>query len=362
MKLLALCGSLRAASLNKATLQAMAELAGPGVEFRHAIDLGELPLFNPDADIHAHASVTQLLTQIMDADALVIASPEYAHGVSGVMKNALDWMVGTEALVNKPVAVINISPRAHLAHAALYETLSVMSSRVIDEACITLPVMGHSRNAADIVATRSLRRALQAVLEAISTAVATPAPAFTPAPSLSRPFLFEASVPVFSRYLNQLSTLIQIAEAHAQRHALAEAEILQARLSPDMLPLALQIEIAANFVKRACAPLAGLDIPGYESRCESFAELQQHIETTRIFVATLSPEQMATAASRTHESKAGEALVTLKGTEFLTQYALPNFFFHLTTAYAILRHIGIAVGKADFDGFHQYPRPQTSGQ
>ena len=126
MRILAISGSLRAASHNSALLRAMARLAPVGVEVSLYPTLGDLPLFNPDLEPDDFLAVTQLRTQIMHADALLIASPEYAHGVTGVMKNALDWMVGCEALVHKPVALLNAAPRAVHAQAALHEIISVM--------------------------------------------------------------------------------------------------------------------------------------------------------------------------------------------------------------------------------------------
>jgi hypothetical protein len=161
-------------------------------------------------------------------------------------------------------------------------------------------------------------------------------------------------VPVFQHYLTQLTGLVRKAQAHVNMQDLPEAAILDARLAPDMLPFSLQVEIAANFARRACAPLAGLDVPAYGAKTESFAWLLAHIADTQAFLAGLTPAQMADADTRTHHSQAGEALVSLKGHEFLLHYALPNFFFHLSSAYAILRQQGLAIGKADFDGFHQY--------
>jgi hypothetical protein len=174
------------------------------------------------------------------------------------------------------------------------------------------------------------------------------------------PPLFDASVPVFLHYLHQLDGLVRKAAAHTAQRALPAEAILQARLAPDMLPFCQQVEIAANFALRACAPLANLPLPPYGPACTSFAALHARIAATRDFVAALTPAQMADAASRVLTSQAGNAEVALPGPAFLSCYALPNFFFHLTSAYAILRHVGVAVGKADFDGFHQYPPPDAT--
>lgn len=162
--------------------------------------------------------------------------------------------------------------------------------------------------------------------------------------------MYQSSVPVFQRYLGQLARMLQRAEASG----LDATSLLQARLAPDMLPLALQVEIATNFAIRACAPLAGLAVPPFGEPGNSFAALQARIERVQQFLAALSPAQLADGAQRLCTDQAGHATVSLPGAEFLTQYALPNFFFHLTNGYAILRQQGVALGKADFDGWHAY--------
>lgn len=144
MKILALSGSLRAASENTQLLRAVARLSPPEIEVTVYSGLGELPLFNPDIEFPNPPAVAALRVAINAADALVIASPEYAHGVSAVIKNALDWMVGNESFVNKPVALLNAAPRAIHAYQSLRETVTMMSANVIDAACITLaqPITG----------------------------------------------------------------------------------------------------------------------------------------------------------------------------------------------------------------------------
>lgn len=138
LKVLALSGSLRAASLNTAMLHMARSCAPPGLQVCLYGALGSLPLFNPDLEADEPPAVTHLRVAIAQADAVLIASPEYAHGVSGVMKNALDWMVSNGVFVDKPVALWNASPRASLALAALAETLSVMSARLVPAASLTL--------------------------------------------------------------------------------------------------------------------------------------------------------------------------------------------------------------------------------
>jgi uncharacterized protein len=157
---------------------------------------------------------------------------------------------------------------------------------------------------------------------------------------------YEASVPVLTRYITHLSRMLGKAQTHAASHQSDPASILQARLAPDMLPLATQVEIAANFVFRLCAPLAGQPLPPNGAHGASFESLQARLQQALEFMARLKPEQMDSPAPRNLSSQAGQAMVTV--------YALPNFFFHVSMAYAILRHEGVDLGKADFDGFHVY--------
>jgi hypothetical protein len=158
--------------------------------------------------------------------------------------------------------------------------------------------------------------------------------------------VYAASVPVFQRYLGQLARMVDAGAAHGVA--------LQARLAPDMLPLGLQIDIASQFALRACAPLAGRAVPPFGQGSDSYADLYARIHSTQAFLAELTPAQMANSAQRQCTDQAGQATVALPGESFLSQYALPNFFFHLTSAYALLRQQGVPLGKADFDGWHQY--------
>jgi uncharacterized protein len=164
--------------------------------------------------------------------------------------------------------------------------------------------------------------------------------------------LFDASVPVFRRYLLQLRGLLHKGAEHmpASDHPV----LLEAQLAPGMLPLAVQVEVAVNFVFRACAPLAGLPVPPHGEHRASFATLQARIGQGLAFLDTLQPADFAGAAERQISDPAGETTVILDGTTFLQQYALPNFFFHLGMVYAILRQQGVPLGKADWDGWHVY--------
>jgi len=140
MRIVALCGSLRAASMNRALLRACARLAPPAISLEIFPALSALPLFNPDLEADLPAPVRALHVEIERADALLIASPEYAHGVAAVLKNALDWLVSFPPFVDKRVAIFNASPRSVHADAALREILTTMSARLIDPACLALPL------------------------------------------------------------------------------------------------------------------------------------------------------------------------------------------------------------------------------
>jgi chromate reductase len=172
VKLLALSGSLRAASTNTATLEALSVLAPPGVEIPLYRDLGALPLFNPDDDEQAPPpAVAALRALVGSAAGLIIAAPEYAHGVPGAFKNALDWLVASDAFPGKPVAMINTAPRSFHAQSALRETLATMSARLIPEAFVALPLTGKMVDAAEIAANPRFAAALRAALDAFVEAI-----------------------------------------------------------------------------------------------------------------------------------------------------------------------------------------------
>jgi len=172
-QLLAISGSLRRGSTNTALLLAAAQLAPAQVTVRLYDELAGLPNFNPDLLDDEPPSVTRLRQRIARADGLLISSPEYARGVAGVLKNALDWLVSGSEFVAKPVAIFNASPRAHHADDALRLTVNTMSGRLIDAASISLELLGRNLDAAGIVAdadlSAALRRALQAFCDAIDS-------------------------------------------------------------------------------------------------------------------------------------------------------------------------------------------------
>ncbi|MEO6277527.1 NADPH-dependent FMN reductase [Roseateles sp.] len=171
MKVLAISGSLRAASINSALLRTFQHLAPPDIEVQLCTFVGDLPLFNPDLEADLPLSVQALQMQVAAADALLIASPEYAHGVTGAIKNLLDWLVSFEPFVNKPVAVLNASPRAHHADAALRETLTTMSAVIVEPASISIPLLGANLGEQDMASTPAITQAILASLTALSQAV-----------------------------------------------------------------------------------------------------------------------------------------------------------------------------------------------
>ncbi len=166
--------------------------------------------------------------------------------------------------------------------------------------------------------------------------------------------LYDASVPIFLRYLNRLDGLVDAAESHATSHHIDLSNLLQASVAPDMLPFATQVHIAAYFALRACFPIVGKPIPTGGEFPATALGLHQRIAHVVALLNTLHAAEFAGREAAVLESTAGNALISLPAPEFLLQYALPNFFFHITTAYAILRSQGVAIGKAQFDGFHLY--------
>jgi NAD(P)H-dependent FMN reductase len=172
MNILALCGSLRAASINAALLRAARRVAPPGIDVQLGASLGDLPLFNPDLEAALPLAVQALHEAVGRADALVIASPEYAHGVTGTIKNALDWLVGFPPFAGKPVAVFNASARAHHADDALRETLRTMSAAIVAPACLTLPLLGAKLDEDGMVASAEVSRGVRDALVALRDAVA----------------------------------------------------------------------------------------------------------------------------------------------------------------------------------------------
>jgi hypothetical protein len=162
--------------------------------------------------------------------------------------------------------------------------------------------------------------------------------------------LYQISVPVFTRGLRQLRAILAKADAQAQQMKVDEAVLLQARLYPNMFPMVRQVQIACDFAKGTCSRLAGQEPPVFADQEASFAELYARIDKTLAVVETLTPAQIDGQEERTVEFKTRQRTFTFKGLPYLLSFSLPNFYFHLTTAYAILRHNGIELGKPDFTG------------
>jgi|SRR5215467_704555 len=172
MRILAISGSLRAASSNTVLLNAAAALAPENVEVIVYRGLADLPHFNPDFDGDAaHPAVEDFRCQLCKASGVVISSPEYAHGVPGVLKNALDWLVRSGELFEKPVALFSASPRATFAQASLTVTLSVMSVRLIEEASIIVPLLGKKVDEPGLIADPYMSHAIRSSLVAFAHAI-----------------------------------------------------------------------------------------------------------------------------------------------------------------------------------------------
>lgn len=163
--------------------------------------------------------------------------------------------------------------------------------------------------------------------------------------------LYAASVPVFKQMLNALSDVLHKAEAHATAKNIDPNALLEARLYPDMFPLIRQVQIAVDFAKGVSARLAEVELPKYDDSETTFAELQALLAKVLAFIDGIQPAQV--------DGKEGIEIVTRPGTpkekrfsgqSYLLTYGLPQFFFHVTTTYAILRHNGVEVGKRDYMG------------
>lgn len=170
-QILAISGSLRAASLNSAVLRAAASLSPDNAQIRLYRGLAQLPHFNPDLEGHEPESVLDLRKQLQDSDGVLIACPEYAHGLPGSFKNALDWVVASGEFVNKPVALINLFERSTWAPALLKETLTMMTASVVEPASVTLQLtsnkVGEDFIMSDAKSLLDLRTSLSALLQAI---------------------------------------------------------------------------------------------------------------------------------------------------------------------------------------------------
>jgi len=175
MNILAISGSLRALSSNTALLRVATDVAPQGVSVRLYDGLAALPHFNPDDDLDVPPPpVLALRAEIGSADGLLFCSPEYAHGVPGSLKNALDWLVSSVEFPFKPVALFNASPMATHAQASLAETLGTMNARIVGEACVTIPVSRADVSASGEIANEAIRLATRRALDALVRAIDAP--------------------------------------------------------------------------------------------------------------------------------------------------------------------------------------------
>ena len=160
--------------------------------------------------------------------------------------------------------------------------------------------------------------------------------------------MYQASVPVFIRMLNNLAELMKKGEAYAEDKKFEPDVLLNSRLAPDMFPLSRQIQIASDAAKGCAARLANVKPPAYEDDEKNFAEIYERINKTITFLNTIKPEQIDGSEENTIILELPSVTLNFKGMQFLLHFSLPHFYFHVTTAYDILRHNGVDIGKRDF--------------
>ncbi len=160
--------------------------------------------------------------------------------------------------------------------------------------------------------------------------------------------MYTASVSAFDRHLAMMQGYLGKGAAYAVEKKLDDTVLTQMRIFPDMFPLTRQVMIACDFAKGSCARLAGVDIPKFEDTEKTFAELQARVQKTRDFLASLKPEQFAESATKKISITIGGNPVEFVGEAYLFAFVTPNFYFHSTTAYNLLRQAGVPVGKGDF--------------
>ena len=160
--------------------------------------------------------------------------------------------------------------------------------------------------------------------------------------------MYQASVPAFQKHLGALDSLLDKAAAYAVAKKIEPAVLLGSRLYPDMFNFTRQVQGSCDFAKGACGRLAGVEQPSYPDTEATIPELKARIAKTLAFIETIKPEQMEGSEERVLNIKVGPNEMTFSGRDYLLGFALPNFYFHCTTAYAILRHNGLEIGKRDF--------------
>jgi hypothetical protein len=162
--------------------------------------------------------------------------------------------------------------------------------------------------------------------------------------------MYQVSAPLFRRSLTALGAVLDKGAAFAEARKIDPSVLLQARLAPDMFPLVRQIQLASDTVKGCMARLAGVEMPSWADTETSFAEVQARIARTLEYVAAFAPDQIDGSEARPVVMKFRTGAVTFDGQGYLLGFVIPNFLFHCTTAYAILRHNGVDLGKRDFLG------------
>ena len=160
--------------------------------------------------------------------------------------------------------------------------------------------------------------------------------------------MYQASVPAFQKHLHALDGILDKAASHAAAKKIDPPVLLASRLYPDMFDLLRQVQAVTDFAKAASARLANVVVPSYPDTEKSIPELKERIAKTLAFLDTIKPEQMQGSETREISLKVGPNDMTFTGQDYLLHFAMPNFYFHATTAYAILRHNGIEIGKRDF--------------
>jgi hypothetical protein len=172
--------------------------------------------------------------------------------------------------------------------------------------------------------------------------------------------MYQASAQVFIHNLNNLSAILKAAAANAKARGIDPAVLLNARLAPDMHPLTRQVQIMTDNAKGCSARLAGVEPPVFEDNEATFAELDARIKRTLAFIRGLKAAQFEGSESRAIVMKMPIGTLSFKGADYLNGWALPNFYFHYTTAYSILRHNGVPLGKMNFLG--RVPGMQMTGK
>jgi uncharacterized protein len=162
--------------------------------------------------------------------------------------------------------------------------------------------------------------------------------------------MYTTSVPRFIRALNNLAAILEKGAAHAQARKIDPAVLLDARLYPDMFPLTKQVQVATDVANSGAARLAGLEVPAYENKEGSFDELLARTRKTIAYLETLKPEQIDGTEEKTVSWQTRSSTKSMQGMPYLQDHLLPNIYFHVTTAYNILRHNGVELGKMDYLG------------